>query len=321
MGDTATGETALTDTTPDFPTTRKGYDRAAVDAFIGSLRDQLAGLRDDLAKARDELGVTQEELTAAQSDLDELRADIDTAKTVAAEEANRLLGDAQANATATTEAAERRASEIAEAAEENARERREAVESEENEMRERLRTRENEITAELDEIDARVGERTRLVADLEQRLAAEELRYADRIQTLKTVAQGLEDALRAVAEGSLLELGVFLHTQRAAIVDNDIVGAGVHHHFTTDALLAASPQPAKPTPPPAATTAHGPADSAPVEREERQEAAPRPGGSFYSRRSARLPSMGETQGPSILAQMGALRKDDDSDDDTERNEA
>lgn len=312
-----TGETLLSDHTPEFPTSRKGYEPAAVDAYLAQVRDELVGLRDDLAKARDELGVAGEELAATQTELDELRGNIDEARSAAADEARSLLENAQATASATTEAAERRASEIVAEAERSAEDRLQDVGREEEEMRERLRTRENEITAELDEIDARVGERNRLIGDLETRLAAEEARYAERIHVLETVAKGLEDALRAVAEGSLLELGVFLETQRAAVVDNDIVGAAVHHHFTTDALLAAAPKP-----PIAPKHTREDAD-VPETQTRRPDDAPRPPrrnddqGSFYSRRSARLPSMAEGQGQSILAAMGALRKDDDSDGDDE----
>lgn len=231
----------MTDKQPSFALTRKGYTPAEVDAYISSLRDHLTGVTDDLAKARDELVVTHDELTVTQSDLETLRADLDAAKKAAQDEADAILDEARAEAEAKIADAQQRVAGMIDEADVETEEIRSTIRAEEDEMRQRLRTRENEITTELDAIDSKVGDRTTQIAQLEKRLAAEEARYTERIHTLRSVAAGLEDGLRVVVEGSLVELGVFLQTHEAAVVDNDIVGAAVHHHFTTDALLAASP--------------------------------------------------------------------------------
>lgn len=310
----------MTGQKPTFPVVRKGYDQKDVDAYVSSLRDQLHGLREDLAKAQEEITVAQDEVTTAQAELAELRNDIDSAKLLASEEAASVLQAADESATAAAEEAQRRADEIIASAETAAEEIRGSIAQDEEDMRERLRTRENEITEELDAIDAKVGERTQAITELEQRLTAEESRYGERINTLRTIASSLEDALRAVVDGSLVELGVFLETQKAAVVDNEIVDAAVHHHFTTDALLAAAPKPERAKTPPAKTPAPSASfvERAIAARDTDEDDAPvREGQSFYSRRSAGLPSLGDQQGQSIIAAMGALRSEDEDDDDDE----
>jgi cell division septum initiation protein DivIVA len=307
---------------PKFTITRKGYVPADVDSYVSRVLDELSGVRDDLAKAQDQLDnaqsdltATQEELAGAQTELTDLRGDFDAVKQ-----------QAEDAAAVTLEEAKRKADEILQAAETGAEEIRETMAREEQEMQERLRTRENEITAELDAIDASVSERNQAIAKLEVRLEAEEARYGDRIGTLRNLAESLEEALKSLMAGSLVELGVYLETHQAAVVDNDVVGAAVHHHYTTDALLAASP------PTPGRTSSEAPgfgrgsgADSGPdvgpddVGTRDWERSDVEEDGSFYSRRSAHLPSIGDDKGQSVLAAMNAIRTDGHDEDEDEQD--
>lgn len=270
-----------------FAVARRGYDAEQVDKYLDGLEAQVKSqldasaarikqLEGELADARrNEEAVTLTMVAATKAKeqmLESAQRQLDDATSSAQKKADKLLSEAQYEAY-------RLVSEAKETSEAALAEARAEAES-------TLTSARRESVAILNQIKEE-GSKLREAheSDLEamkRRFEEENAELTERITMLRTVAGDLEKRLQAVARGALEDL-------------SDIVGQG-------PAVPARQARAASATPP-----ADAPRQATAETVEPSPEGEREPRGSFYSRRSAKLPHIGENAGKDALAAVSAMR--------------
>jgi cell division septum initiation protein DivIVA len=223
-----------------------------------------------IARARDEVGDI-ERIEIPDADIDALRAeakaDADRIREAARADAERILAEAQADAESKVAAAQSEALKM--------------------------------LTEIKDESERMVEERDRELVRMREQFEQDHSNAIARIQTLQIVAADLEHRLQNVASSALGEIQAITTEIPTVQISPPQANAPTQQDaaYQEDPPLDSIPE--------AATAESQPEAAAASERPAPQEEQAK--GSFYSRRSARLPRIGAEAASGALAAVSAMR--------------
>jgi DivIVA domain-containing protein len=277
-----------------FSSSKRGYEVSEVDAYIDRLRrehaEQLEFLEGKVNSLESELSVAREKeeavhltLLAATKTKDELlgaaQRQLDEATSSAKEEADKILADARYEAfktlTDTTEEAEQALREANAQAQSLVTEARAEAETTLTEARREAISIITDIKKEGERL---IAEREEQLADMDRLHKEEHGELINKVETYRRVATDLEARLKAIARGAVEEIAA-AGSLITAEIEGELIKLSRQTHRAVDSSDAADPG----------------------------EEVPRERGSYYRRKSASLPRLGEESTSSVSAAIRALR--------------
>lgn len=278
-----------------FELVKRGYDPAAVDQRMAQesaarreLESRIAQLEQDMQAAKDAEEAVKLTFLAATRTKDEL---VESAQ----ESANKILSEAKYEAYKVLTDAKTEADQITDEARQGAEQAVERARAEaETSVADARREAFTIVSSIKDETERLITEQRMAADQIAQEAEEENRELLDRVVKLRAVARDIEARLHAVAVGAIDDI-----LATTSLIESQINANGDLAALVAQRRMVALPgrdREADETP--TETETEEPReDEVPVGRRQ----------SFYSRRSAGLPRIGQGQGSAILAKMAELR--------------